>query len=332
MIWKWLYDNKSFLEKGTLCQLRNLIDCRNISASASDDFNACDYYFVTVVQCHIVSAAMHLVKMKATSDKPDHVLLDDDLWIKSKDNRKLVLAQVTKEICLKYVDILSHHNLEDDIQGDGVKAYAVQVLSQGLLYMEFSDAIREGDGYRIIRCWHYLMLVFRSRQRKNYCIEGLNLLAQFHFYLNERQSHELIWSRCINIHELPGRNIPCDLFLEHLNKICKQAIETLGSNFSEKALERVGHCVGILDGLLDQFDRDFCIDKLSGRHTLADSEKDKHIIINELVKANVFSYAQNREHKSFKSIKTNIVSSLRHNQKFHKWIAQQLFFIKTKFS
>uniref|UniRef100_A0A1X7SZ34 Uncharacterized protein n=1 Tax=Amphimedon queenslandica TaxID=400682 RepID=A0A1X7SZ34_AMPQE len=63
------------------------------------------------------------------------------------------------------------------------------------------------------------------------------------------------------------------IFLEHLNKICKLAIETLGSNFSEKALKLVGHCVGILDGLLDQFDSDFCIDKLSGRHTLADSDK-----------------------------------------------------------
>uniref|UniRef100_A0A1X7TAC3 DUF6589 domain-containing protein n=1 Tax=Amphimedon queenslandica TaxID=400682 RepID=A0A1X7TAC3_AMPQE len=141
-------------------------------------------------------------------------------------------------------------------------------------YTWSSDAICEGDGYRILRCWRYLMLVFRSRQRKNYCIKGLNLLAQFHFYLNERQSHQLIWSRCINIHGLPGQNVPCDLFLEHLNKICKLAIETLGSNFSEKALEHVGHCVGILDGLFDQFDSDFCIDKLSGRHMLADSEKE----------------------------------------------------------
>ena len=119
--------NKSFLEKGTLCQLQNLIDRRNISASAPDDFNACDDYFVTVVQCHIVSAAMNLLKMKATSDKPDHVLLDDNLWIKSKDDRKLLLAQVTKEICLnKMLTLLSH---QEDIQKDGVKANAVEVLS-----------------------------------------------------------------------------------------------------------------------------------------------------------------------------------------------------------
>uniref|UniRef100_A0A1X7UEB4 DUF6589 domain-containing protein n=1 Tax=Amphimedon queenslandica TaxID=400682 RepID=A0A1X7UEB4_AMPQE len=256
--------------------------------------------------------------MKATSDKPDLVLLDDDLWIKSKDNRKLVLAHVTKEICLKYVDILAHHNLEQDIQGDGVKAYAVQILSQGLLYMEFSDALREWDGYRILRCWRYLMLVFWSRQRKNYCIEGQNLLGQFHFYLNERQSHQLIWSRCINIHGLPGRNVPCDLFLEHLNKICKQAKVTLGSNFSENAL--------VLDTVWEfwmvsmiNFIEISVSTNLSGRHTLADSEK-INIIINELVEANVFSYAQTREHKSFKSIKINIVSSLRCNQKFHKWI------------
>ena len=70
---------------------------------------------------------MNLLKMKATSDKPDHVLLDDNLWIKSKDDRKLLLAEVTKEICLnKMLTLLSH---QEDIQKDGVKANAVEVLS-----------------------------------------------------------------------------------------------------------------------------------------------------------------------------------------------------------
>lgn len=60
--------------------------------------------------------------------------------------------------------------------------YAVQILSQGLLYLEFRDAIKEGDGHRIICCWRYFMLVFKARRRKNYSIEALNLLADYHFF------------------------------------------------------------------------------------------------------------------------------------------------------
>lgn len=49
-------------------------------------------------------------------------------------------------------------------RGDGVHAYAHGVLAHGLLYMEFRDGIREGDGYRILRCWRYFLLYSSSRQ------------------------------------------------------------------------------------------------------------------------------------------------------------------------
>ena len=52
---------------------------------------------------------MNLLKMKTTSDKP---LLDDDLWVKSEGDRKLVLAQ------RRYVlNMLTYCDLED-IKGD----------------------------------------------------------------------------------------------------------------------------------------------------------------------------------------------------------------------
>uniref|UniRef100_A0A1X7U207 DUF6589 domain-containing protein n=1 Tax=Amphimedon queenslandica TaxID=400682 RepID=A0A1X7U207_AMPQE len=331
MIWAWMYKGKSFLEKGTLCHLRNVIDRRNISAKAADDFNACEDFFVTVVKCHIVVAAMQFFQMEAASDSPVHDLLVADLWTKPKQERKEVLDKVTRSICLNYVDVLAHYSLDEDVEKDGVMSYAVAVLSQGLLYMEFSDAIREGDGSRILRCWRYFMIIFKHRQRKNYCQEALNILGQYHFFLTARQSQQLVWSRCINVHGIPGRNIPCDLFLEHLNRICKQSVEMLGSNFSEEALERVGRCVGIINSLLENFDKDLSVPDISGSHSIASSEKDKSAIIKELLEADIFNHQDNRKHATFQSIKTNPVSSLRYNEKFHKWIQAQLFSLKIKF-
>lgn len=114
--------------------------------------------------------------------------------------------------------------------------------------MEFCDSIREGDGHRILRCWRYLML---ATKRKNYSIEALNLLAQYHFFLSQRQAQQLIWSR-INTHGISGRNIPADLFMEHLNRVCKEAVLNLGSHKTPRALERVGKCVGVIAELLDE--------------------------------------------------------------------------------
>ena len=33
--------------------------------------------------------------------------------------------------------------------------------------MEFKDAIREGDGNRVLRVWKYFLLLFKAADRKN---------------------------------------------------------------------------------------------------------------------------------------------------------------------
>ena len=66
---------------------------------------------------------------------------------------------------------------------------------------EFCDAIREGDGERVLRCWRYLLPVFKSSGRKNYSIEVLNMLCQFQYELTPRHAQELIWSRFVSTHE-----------------------------------------------------------------------------------------------------------------------------------
>ena len=75
--------------------------------------------------------------------------------------------------------IRNHVNLTLDgtqLEGtDKVLSYAQQIFTLGLLHTEYQDAIREGDGLRVIRCWR---LMFKSANRKNYALEALNLLWQ----------------------------------------------------------------------------------------------------------------------------------------------------------
>ena len=158
MIWSWMYDTKSILDKGTLCHLRNMIDRRNISATAADDYNAHEEFFIAVVEGHIVTAAMTVLKMNSNDDIPVHPLLTKDPWAKPAEIRKEVIEEVRKQLCLSFVDIFAFYELDDvdrhdvkrdDVDHHDVKRYAMQVLSQGLLFMEFVDGIREGDGDRI---------------------------------------------------------------------------------------------------------------------------------------------------------------------------------------
>lgn len=49
------------MEGGTLYQLRNLINCRNVVSNPSKDVNACEDFFVLVVTVHILVAGMDIL-------------------------------------------------------------------------------------------------------------------------------------------------------------------------------------------------------------------------------------------------------------------------------
>ena len=140
----------------------------------------------------------------------------------------------------------------------------------GCFYMEFVDAIREGDGGRVLRCWKYMAVMFSNSGNRNYACEAANLLIQYYYILSPRQASQLLWSRFVNTHGRPGRNIPVDLHMEHLNKVAKGAIGQLGSNKSTKAIERIGRAMGTLSPVLENFD---CINNVV--HTSSRQRKQK---------------------------------------------------------
>ena len=75
------------------------------------------------------------------------------------------------------------HLSDHDNTDDGFLEYGKEVFSLGILYLEFRDTIKEGDGQRVMRCWKFFLLLFRGAGRKNYSLEAFNFLCQYHYYL-----------------------------------------------------------------------------------------------------------------------------------------------------
>uniref|UniRef100_A0A1X7VKX2 Uncharacterized protein n=1 Tax=Amphimedon queenslandica TaxID=400682 RepID=A0A1X7VKX2_AMPQE len=74
---------------------------------------------------------MTVLQMDSTDDIPVHPLLTEDLWAKPVESRKQVIEEVTKQICLLFVDIFAQ---DDHVDGDDVKSYAMQILSRPIVY------------------------------------------------------------------------------------------------------------------------------------------------------------------------------------------------------
>ena len=194
----------------------------------------------------------------------------------------------------------------------------------GTFYLEFSDAIREGDGERVLRCWRYLLPICKSADRRNYAFEVINMLRQYEFDLPPRQAQELLYSRFISTHARPGHNIPEDMHQEHLNRIIKDAIRGLGANKTEPAIVRAGKALGTLEPVLRQFDEENNVKKPHGAHKTPSAEKDGQLIIEQLLKTDIFSekvLPKPRSHTSFPKPK-DFLHSL--DKKFKEWMINHL--------
>ena len=189
------------------------------------------------------------------------------------------------------------------IISDQIYSYAKRIISIGCFYLEFRDALKEGDGLRTLRCYRYMLPMFRSAGRTNYAIESFNLLLQHDYILSPRQAEELLWSRFINTHGQPGKNIPNDLHCEHLNRLCKIAIKGLGPNKTKECITRISKALGTIHPVLDNFDTSSGVATCSGAHRIASSKRDLTMIVSDLQNNGVFLKIQGRCHATFSNPK-----------------------------
>ena len=206
---------------------------------------------------------------------------------------------------------------------DGVFAYAKEVLSLALLWAEFEDAIKEGDGLRVITCWKFFLPIFKVTNHKNYSIGALNILLQYNVLLSPRQCKQLLWSRFINTSGKPGQNKSCDLHMEHLNRVVKTTIGGLESNVTPKSISRIGKCAGVLIKVCNQFDSISAVVQRSGKHGGASWTKDIKKITEQLNETKVYKETPGRMHPSFPELKKSLGSRFKMD-KFKTWFDTQL--------
>ena len=116
------------------------------------------------------------------------------------------------------------------------------------------------------------------------------------------------------------KNIPCDLHMEHLNRIVKNGIHGLGANKAEKAMVCVGKCVDSISDVLTTYDDELGINAPSGQHTIASQQKDLDLVIQELTtRVNPFIKVPGRRHRHVNIPKTTLLRSL-DEEKFSKWL------------
>ena len=144
-----LYSRASIAEKskGPLHQLKTILNHSAVPTDSASNMKAAEDFLLVVFHGHVVAAA------NAACPIP-----------KTPRAHQLSVSHVADAILDSFVN-MDYSAIEKD-SSDGVVSYACELLFIGLLWHGFHDAIREGDGQRILVYWRYLLIIFKASKRK----------------------------------------------------------------------------------------------------------------------------------------------------------------------
>ena len=107
------------------------------------DMNTCEEFLEIFVTSHVIAAALQVLKAQD---------LASAFKTLPHDQLNTSLDALLETVVSRFIN-LAFHLTESTSQADHVFEYAKETLSLGMLMLEFKDAIKEGDGKRVLRCW-----------------------------------------------------------------------------------------------------------------------------------------------------------------------------------
>lgn len=139
------------MEKGSLYNLRNLINRTSIPKKPEKAMNATEDFYLVVLHAYILAAANTILQSSYN-------------------------LQTTTSLAKEIVDAFIDVNISDTKppSGDGVHEYAREMLTLLLIWHYFHDATKEGDGKRVLLVWKLLLLIYSGH--RNYAKESAILL------------------------------------------------------------------------------------------------------------------------------------------------------------
>ena len=245
--------------------------------------HACQDALLTVFKGHIVAAACRELNIGGPEGDIKDIIVNMSL-----------LNDLTMKVARRFTVIPEVFLIESvPDTGDRVHSYAQVLCHFAAIVHLFTDACKEGDGERVIRCWKLCMLHFHAERKTKYALEALRLQFQL-VTLQPNLVHQLTWGRFVNTHGGKGRNIPCDLHNEHVNKLYKEIIGNMGANFTEFASTRAARAVSSLERLALGFERHTGIHPEATAHSRRSDVKDVQIVAEVVLQAKILKVIDER--------------------------------------
>ena len=274
---------------------------------------------MAVFKGHIVAAGCKELGI----DKPTAKHSTLPMVPSTEDERQTFVYGLARRVVDK-VTIVEESLLGSSVHSskDHVYNYARQLCHFSSLVMEFTDAWSEGDGERIIRGWKFFLPHFFANGRTKYALQALRLQLQL-MTLQPTLVHQLTWGRFVNTQGGKGHNLPCDLHNEHVNRVFKEVVANMGSNFTQSSSTRVARCITSLNIISQKFDDQCSVPKESSRHTTKGDGDDVHKVAAVVLENDILTeYSERKGHSNFPKISIDPLAFLDRG-KLEQWIKKK---------
>ena len=327
MIMDKYYKAESCREDGTLFQLKNLINRRNVAKDVSNNYHPDSAFFDLVVDCHIIEGSLVYCGMENINSQCKKI--PTGLHLADKELKRRILLQLVGEIVDNFFlnpVTLNMNRLEDmgpqrdeAVNQDRVYNYATNITKLGLLRRVVLIATRYGDGERVLRHWKYAMLLYHQAHKTKYKLDSFLLLAGVNALFTPRQRQQVMHNRFVNLSGREGHNLDGDYVMELLNRYAKSRIRLLGPNHSADCVDRIGKTMMFCHDIQEKLEHQIKVAPSSRFHKGQNLTKDRDEILKQLRAARVLKYLPGRVHHTFPFENVDIFSNI-DVREIHKWI------------
>ena len=203
---------------------------------------------------------------------------------------------------------------------DDVFDYNCALLTEGYMFFNLLDDVKEGDGAQIIRQYKYFMFYCKAdgTHSTKYTHKCLYQLFLVYCLLTPRDSERFVWNRAVNNHGKKGCNIPLDESTEHGNNFVKQCIRNLGPKISEAAVSRLCKAESSTRLMLEKLDETLRRFSKSGSHSETSENKALEELIKKVAAFKPFSELEGHKYAHFLDFKRDRLEDLDVSDLCHK--------------
>ena len=303
---------------GTLKHFQSLLNRTNVKQETKNAVDANLEFYLTVVKGHLLAYACNILGCRK---------LDDTLKLPRGIKHAPIERQweYLSNLAGTIVNECTLIDISTDVEDtkDRVYNYARNLCHYGALLLELKDAWAEGDGDRVFQSWKLMMPHFKAAGRHKYALEALRIQFQVNSTLSPRLAHQVKWDRFVNVKGGQGKNIPTDLYNEHVVKLLKRIIRTMGPNLTEKAMQRSARSVSTVFAISKQYDKESGTPIITTAHSAKSDAADIAKIVDVVLKEEILKIKPGRYHKGFNTIRLNPVWNL-DKEKVLLWIKRRI--------